>query len=114
MVRPRRYDRRLARLAGRKPDSISLRTESSSEPIPSSLEPRQQPSHAELLNGRASYALLMKERVGKFLGIPYDWRRPTLARLKSRWWNPEDPRLFTPKMLGWGFAINFARLFKRH
>jgi hypothetical protein len=63
---------------------------------------------------RRSYALLMKEKTGKFLGIPYDWRRPTLARLKSRWWNPSDPRLFPPRMFGWGFAINFARLLRRH
>jgi hypothetical protein len=52
-------------------------------------------------------------KTGKFLGVPYDWRRPTLARLKQRWWNPSEPRLFTPRMLGWGWAINFARLFGR-
>ena len=50
---------------------------------------------------------------GKFLGIPHDWRRPTLARIKSRWWNPDDPRLFTPKAFGWGYDINLARLFGR-
>jgi hypothetical protein len=54
-----------------------------------------------------------KPRTGKFLGVPYDWRRPTLARLKQRWWNPSEPRLFTPRMLGWGWAINVARLFGR-
>ena len=52
-------------------------------------------------------------KTGKFLGVPYDWRRPTLARLKQRWWNPSEPRLFTPKMLGWGWSINLARLFGR-
>jgi uncharacterized membrane protein len=52
-------------------------------------------------------------KTGKFLGIPYDWRRPTLARTKQRWWNPDDPRLFTPKVTGWGFAVNLARLFRR-
>jgi hypothetical protein len=52
-------------------------------------------------------------RTGKFLGVPYDWRRPTMARLKARWWNPDDPRLFTPRAFGWGFAINFARLLRR-
>ncbi len=52
-------------------------------------------------------------RTGTFLGVPYDWRRPTVARLKQRWWNPEDPRLFTPKTYGWGFDVNLARLFKR-
>ena len=52
-------------------------------------------------------------KTGTFLGIPYDWRRPTIARLKSRLWNPADPRLFTPKTYGWGFDINFARVFRR-
>jgi hypothetical protein len=53
------------------------------------------------------------KRTGKFLGVPYDWRRPTLVRTKARWWNPRDPRLFTPKVSGWGFAVNFARLLGR-
>jgi hypothetical protein len=52
-------------------------------------------------------------KTGTFLGMPYDWRRPTVARLKSRWWNPAEPRLFTPKTFGWGFDINLARLFGR-
>lgn len=52
-------------------------------------------------------------RTGKFLGVPYDWRPPTAKRVKSRWWSPEDPRLFTPKAYGWGYDINFARLFGR-
>jgi hypothetical protein len=47
---------------------------------------------------------------GKLLGMPYDWRRPTLARLRSRVWNPDEPRLFTPKSFGWGYDINFYRL----
>jgi hypothetical protein len=54
-----------------------------------------------------------KRRKGTFLGIPYDWRPPTVARTKSRWWNPEDSRLFTPKAYGWGYDINFARLLGR-
>jgi hypothetical protein len=33
-----------------------------------------------------------------------------VARTKARWWNPDDPRLFTPKVSGWGFAVNFARV----
>ena len=36
-----------------------------------------------------------------FLGVPYDLRPPTVARLKSRWWNPADRRLLTPKTFGW-------------
>ena len=50
---------------------------------------------------------------GKFLGMPYDWRRPTWARIKSRVWNPAEPKLFVPRVFGWGWTINFARLFGR-
>ncbi len=35
---------------------------------------------------------------GRALGvIPYDLRPPTAARVRERWWNPDDPRLFTPQ-----------------
>lgn len=47
------------------------------------------------------------------MGIPYDWRKPTVARAKSRLWNPDDPRIFTPKSYGMGWDINFARLLGR-
>ena len=53
-------------------------------------------------------------RTGTFLGVPYDWRRRGFrARLRERWWNPAEPRLITPRAFGWGYAINFARLFRR-
>ncbi len=53
-------------------------------------------------------------RTGRFLGVPYDWRRHGFkARLKERWWNPAEPRLFTPRAFGWGYAVNLARLFRR-
>ena len=52
-------------------------------------------------------------RTGKFLGVPYDFRRQGFkARLKQRWWNPAEPRLFTPKTFGWGYDINLARLLR--
>lgn len=55
-----------------------------------------------------------KSRTGTFLGVPYDWRRRGYrARLKKRWWNPAEPRLFPPRAFGWGYAINFARLLRR-
>lgn len=41
-----------------------------------------------------------------FLGIPYDFSRPTVARFKSRWWNPNDRRFFTPRVFGWGYDLN--------
>ena len=39
-------------------------------------------------------------KAGNFLGIPYDWWRPTWARVKQRWWNPIDRRILTPKSYG--------------
>jgi hypothetical protein len=29
---------------------------------------------------------------GRFLGLPYDWRRPAWARIKANVWNRNDPR----------------------
>jgi hypothetical protein len=46
------------------------------------------------------------EPQGEFGGIPYDWRPPTTERIKARWWNPDDRRLFTPKAFGWGYDLN--------
>ncbi|APE37746.1 hypothetical protein BOX37_31690 [Nocardia mangyaensis] len=53
------------------------------------------------------------EPQGTLAGMPYDWRRPTWARVKARAWNPDDPRLFTPKAFGWGYDLNLYRLFHR-
>jgi hypothetical protein len=56
---------------------------------------------------------MAQRRQGTFLGVPYDWRKPTWQRVKSRWWNPEDPRLFVPRAFGWGWDVNVARLLGR-
>lgn len=50
---------------------------------------------------------------GRIAGVPYDFRRPTGRRLKSRWWNPGDRRLLTPKTYGVGWDVNLARLVRR-
>jgi hypothetical protein len=52
-------------------------------------------------------------KTGTFLRVPYDWRRPTIERYKSRLWNPADPRLVVPRAFGWGWDLNFARLLRR-
>jgi len=44
---------------------------------------------------------------GRFLGIPYDWRWPTLRRIKGRLFNPGGA-MFSPKVFGWGWTLNFA------
>jgi hypothetical protein len=60
------------------------------------------------------YARYMSGRgPGKFLGVPYDWRRPTRERFKSRWWNPSDRRIVMPRAFGWGYDFNFAEIARR-
>jgi hypothetical protein len=51
------------------------------------------------------------EPQGHLGALPYDLRRPTARRLKSRAWNPAEPRFFPPKSFGAGWAINFYWLF---
>jgi hypothetical protein len=47
---------------------------------------------------------------GEVLGVvPYDFRMPTLDRVRERWWNPDEPRLFVPQVFGVGWTINLAR-----
>jgi hypothetical protein len=60
------------------------------------------------------YARYMNAKhTGKFLGIPYDWRRPTVARYKSRWWNTRDRRIVMPRAFGWGYDFNLAEIARR-
>ncbi len=51
-------------------------------------------------------------RQGRFLGMPYDWRRPTRRRLRSRAWNSEG-KVFTPKTVGWGYGINLRAFWRK-
>ena len=53
------------------------------------------------------------KKTGTFLGVPYDWRRPTLESMKRSAWDPSNPRLFVPHVFGWGYTINVARLLRR-
>lgn len=48
---------------------------------------------------------------GVVLGwLPYDFRRPTLQRIRDTFWAPEDRRLFMPRVFGLGWDINLGRL----
>jgi len=48
---------------------------------------------------------------GRIAGlVPYDFRLPTLERLRQAYWNPDEPRIFTDRVLGVGWAINFYSL----
>lgn len=48
--------------------------------------------------------------MGHILGIPYDFRPPTLERVKERWWNPKNPHLLAPHVFGVGWSINLFRV----
>ena len=45
--------------------------------------------------------------------IPYDFRLPTVERLKESYWNPHDSRIFTSEAFGIGWAINFHALLEK-
>jgi hypothetical protein len=47
-------------------------------------------------------------RVGGF--VPYDFRPPTLERVREAYWNPHESRIFTDRVLGIGWAINLYSL----
>lgn len=53
------------------------------------------------------------DKTGTFWGMPYDWRKPTLARFKSTMWNPATDRIMVPKDFGWGYSINLHALGRR-
>ena len=42
--------------------------------------------------------------------VPYDLRRPTLARVHERLWNRADHRIFVPTVFGVGWTVNLGRL----
>lgn len=42
--------------------------------------------------------------------VPYDFRPPTLERVREAYWNPDEPRILTDRVLGVGWTINFYSL----
>jgi len=40
-------------------------------------------------------------------------RFPTFKRFRDAYWNPDDPRIFTDRVVGIGWAVNFGRLIPR-
>ena len=50
---------------------------------------------------------------GRVAGVPYDFRFPSPKRFRDAYWNPNDPRVFTDRVVGLGWAINFAQLLPR-
>jgi len=50
---------------------------------------------------------------GRVASVPYDFRFPTLKRFRDSYWNPNDERIFTDRVVGIGWAVNFAQLVRR-
>lgn len=49
----------------------------------------------------------MRTWQGKVAGvIPYDFRVPTLERLREAYWNPDSKTIFTERVFGVGWAVN--------
>ncbi len=42
--------------------------------------------------------------------VPYDFRAPTMERVRERLWTPEAPNLISPQVFGVGWTVNFGRL----
>jgi Family of unknown function (DUF5808) len=52
-----------------------------------------------------------REWNGRVAGfVPYDFRLPTLDRVRERMWNPEQPNVFSPHVFGVGWTVNVGRL----
>ena len=51
-----------------------------------------------------------REWHGRVGVVPYDFRFPTIKRIKDAFWNPEDTRIFTPHVFGIGWAVNLFAL----
>ena len=51
---------------------------------------------------------------GKLLGaVPYDFRLPTIERLRQAYWNPRSPKLFTDRPFGVGWSVNIPTVMRR-
>jgi hypothetical protein len=42
--------------------------------------------------------------------VPYDFRKPTMDRVRERMWAPADPHLLTPQVFGVGWTVNLGRV----
>jgi len=42
--------------------------------------------------------------------VPYDFRFPTVARVRERMWNPEADHVLGPRVFGVGWTVNVGKL----
>ncbi len=61
----------------------------------------------------AVYAYRTKQPEGRILNVPYDFRMPTLERVRSRVWNRDEPRVFTPTIFGVGWSLNLFQVVRQ-
>jgi hypothetical protein len=47
---------------------------------------------------------------GTLFNIPYDFRMPTIERLRETFWNKNTARVLVPQFYGMGWSINFYPL----
>src|SRR5918992_4070828 len=45
--------------------------------------------------------------------IPYDFRLPSLRRIRNAYFNTDSDRVFTPEPIGVGWAVNVAAVLKK-
>jgi hypothetical protein len=65
---------------------------------------------AELSRDELKAALWQRSSAfsGRVLGMPYELRLPTAERVALRLWDPLNPRVFVPRLFGFGWTLNFA------
>ena len=63
----------------------------------------------ELLDALASDATADEPHL-RVLGLPVETRGLVSAKVRSRIWNPESPRLVVPRLLGVGWTLNLGAL----
>jgi len=58
---------------------------------------------------REQLQMPLEERTwhGTLFGIPYDFRWPTIERLRETFWNKDTARVLVPHAFGMGWSINF-------
>ena len=63
--------------------------------------------------GAIVYALRSGQPTGRFLNVPYDFRVPTVDRIKDRFWNEDDERIFMPSVFGVGWSLNLFQVVEK-
>jgi hypothetical protein len=49
---------------------------------------------------------------GEIAGVPYDFRPPTVDKVRRSAWDPDNPKTVVPQAFGVGWSVNLARLAK--